>query len=398
MNYEKPYQGIRVVDMSHVVAGPYCASLLARLGADVIKIESAEGDLSRRVGKVYEIGNTLLGLLVNLGKRSICLDLKTEAGANVVRKLLENADVFMESFRPGVTERLGFSYEEVKKINPKIIYLSMSGFSQRGPYAERPGTDSIMQAFSGFMNNNKGYDGLPHRANLILMDMGAALYNLQAIQAALWARQGQEVGRYIDNSLLETASALQNANIAIHLTEGDAAPPAAYPLASYQASDGYVMLAVLHEREFKPFMAVLGLAAIAEDPRLQSAASRLENRELIDQPIENAILQLDVETLCEKFREIRMLHERVNDYDDFMTHEQTQESGAFYWHEFASIGKLPIANIAGMQKLEDNPEILHAPELGEHTTMVLHEIGYSADEMASMERSGAINTQLADQA
>ena len=398
MSYEKPYQGIRVVDMTQAVAGPYCASILARMGADVIKVEPERGDLARSAGVTYAGGHTILSLFANLGKRSICVDLKNKEGAEIMRRLLETADIFIESFRPGVTKRLGFAYDEVKKINPKIIYLSVSGFGQKGPFAERPGTDMVLQAFSGFMADNKGVDGLPHRNNVILIDMAAALYNVQALQSALWVRQNEDVGRYIDNSLLETAAAFQNINLlAQAMSTGDTTPPV-YPLGTYTCSDGYVQLSVLFDREFKPFMEMLGLDEMAEDARLATGALRYENRHLIEQPIKDVIAKFNTADLCEKLRELRMLHERLNNYEDFMTHEQTEEMDALYWHDYPGIGSLPIANIPGMEKLSTDSSLLHAPELGEHTTMLLDELGYSEEQMQALEESGAINTQLAKQA
>ena len=398
MSYEKPYEGIRVVDMAQAVAGPYCGSILARLGADVIKVEPERGDLARGAGICYEGGHTILSLFANLGKRSICVDLKTEGGAEVMGRLLETADVFIESFRPGVTSRLGFSYEEVKKINPKIIYLSVSGFGQRGPFAERPGTDMVLQAFSGFMNDNKGIDGIPHRNNVILIDLAAALYNVQAIQAALWARQSEDVGRYIDNSLLETAAAFQNINLAMQVMASGSVIPPVYPLATFECTDGRVQISVLFDREFRPFMEMLGLGNIGDDARLTTAALRYENRQLFDQPVKEAIAKFNTDDLCENLRELRMLHERLNSYEDFMAHEQTEQVGALHWHNYPGIAELPVANIPGMEKLGSDPKMLQAPAIGEHTEMVLTEIGYSPQQVNELENAGAINTRLARQA
>lgn len=395
MSYEKPYKGIRVVDMAQAVAGPYCGSILARLGADVIKVEPERGDLSRGAGTVYDNDHTVLSLFANLGKRSVCVDLKTEGGAGVVRRLLETADIFIESFRPGVTKRLGFAYEAVKKINPNIIYLSVSGFGQQGPFAERPGTDMVLQAFSGFMGDNKGFDGLPHRNNVILIDMAAALYNVQAIQAALWVRQNEEEGCYIENSLLETAAAFQNVNLISQvLTSGSATPPV-YPLGTYQCADGYVQLSVLFEREFKPFMDMLGLGDLAEDERLNGVVSRYEHRHLIDQPIKDIVARYTTAELCEKLRELRMLHERLNTYDDFMHHEQTEQMAALFWQDYPGMGKVPIANIPGIEKFGTDLSTMHSPTLGEHTAEVLAEAGYSEQDIQALAAAQAIKLNAA---
>ncbi|MBV1907583.1 MAG: CoA transferase [Pseudomonadales bacterium] len=397
MSYARPYKGIRVVDMSQAVAGPYCGSILARLGADVVKVEPERGDWGRTVGKSYPGGHTIASVLANLGKRSICLDLKNKKGCEVLRELLKGADVFIESFRPGVSERLGFGYEAVSAINPEIIYLSVSGFGQQGPYSERPGTDGVMQAFSGFMTSNKGFDGLPHRANLVLIDLSAALYNVQAIQAALWARQTEITGRYIDNSLLETAAAFQNLNLASQATQGTTPQPLAYPGGAYKTSDGYVMVSVLFDREYKPFMNMLGLVELAAVPGMETGSSRFKKRTLIDEPISQAISHMRTDDLCEKLQSLRMLHERVNSYADFMQHAHTEQTGTLFWHEYPGIGRIPIANIPGAEKLGSDPAMLRSPELGEHTAMILAEMGYAAGDINALEDAGAINCKLAKQ-
>lgn len=395
MSYDAPYKGIKIVDLSQAIAGPYAAGIMARHGADVIKVEPGRGDWARGIGKSYG-GHTLISALVNLGKRSICVELKTDGGREVLRKLLVDADIFIESFRPGVTKRLGFGYDEVRAFNPRIIYLSVSGFGQSGPFAERPGTDGVLQAFSGFVADNKGPDGIPHRSSVLLMDMSAALYNVQALQAALWARQSEKEGRYLDNSLLETAAALQNLNIASKALEaGGLAPPLVFPYAIYPTKDGHVSVGVVFEREYKPFMEMLKLPELANDARLNSTQARFEHRHLIDAPIRAAIAKLTTDEFCSELIKLRMLHERVNNYIDFMHHEQTKQMNAFLWHDYPGIGRVPLANVPGTQRLGVNPAMLSAPLPGEHTSEILTEHGYSAQEISALETAGAISTKRA---
>ncbi len=395
MSYDAPYKGVKVVDLSQAIAGPYAAGIMARHGADVIKVEPGRGDWARGIGKTYG-GHTLISALVNLGKRSICVELKTDGGREVLRRLLADADIFIESFRPSVTKRLGFGYEDVRAINPRIIYLSVSGFGQSGPFSERPGTDGVLQAFSGFISDNKGPDGTPHRSNVLLMDMSAALYNVQALQAALWARQGEKEGRYLDNSLLETAAALQNINIAAKaLDTGGPAQPLAYPYAIFPTRDGHVSFGVVFEREYKPLMEMLKLPELANDARLQSTQDRFNNRKLIDAPIRAAIAKLTTDHLCSELIKLRMLHERINNYNDFMHHEQTKQMNAFLWHDYPDIGHIPLANIPGAQRLGGNAAMLSSPLRGEHTAEILTQHGYSMQEISALETAGAISTKLA---
>jgi crotonobetainyl-CoA:carnitine CoA-transferase CaiB-like acyl-CoA transferase len=167
MSYDAPFAGLKVVDLSQGIAGPYAAMLLAQYGADVIKVEPPEGDWARGLGKRYG-DMTAFAIAANLGKRSIVLDLKTVEDRQILRRLVATADVFMESFRPGVAARLGFGYPDVESINPRMIYLSVSGFGQTGPDAERPAVDTVFQAFTGLMSVNRGLDGIPHRVPVIV--------------------------------------------------------------------------------------------------------------------------------------------------------------------------------------------------------------------------------------
>ena len=208
MSFERPYQGIRVVDMSQGVAGPYCAMLLAQHGADVVKIEPKDGDWARSLGQEYG-DHSAFSIAANLGKRSMVVDLKHPESRAVVDKMIAEADVFIEGFRPGVIDRLGYSYDRLKGINPSLIYVSVSGFGQAGPMRERPAMDPLLQAFTGFMSENFGGDSIPHRTPLIVFDMSTALYAQQAVAAALYAKRDHGAGRKIDLSLMESAAAVQ---------------------------------------------------------------------------------------------------------------------------------------------------------------------------------------------
>ena len=209
MSYEAPFAGLKVVDLSQGVAGPYCGMLLAQYGADVIKVEpTGEGDWARTLGTRYG-DQSAYSIPANLGKRSVALDLKSAQGKDVLWRLIAGADVLLEGFRPGVLDRLGFGYEAVSQREPRILYLSVSGFGQTGPFSGRPAMDPVLQAFTGLMLDNKGEDGIPHRVPFVVIDMSTALHAFQALSAALYARRDQPRGRRIEVSLLQTATAMQ---------------------------------------------------------------------------------------------------------------------------------------------------------------------------------------------
>ncbi len=217
--HEAPYRGLRVLDFGQGIASPYCAMLLGVYGADVIKVEPPEGDWSRYLGTTY--GNhTTLSAVYNRGKRSLCLDMKHRDGIAVARRLAKQSDVLIEGFRPGVAARLGLGYEELSRDNPGLIYLSVSGFGQSGPYSKRPGSDSVAQAFSGFVSINVGNDGVPHRAGTTISDVVTGVYAFQAIATTLFARAATGTGRWIDVNLAQSTAALLGHKAAEHVLEG----------------------------------------------------------------------------------------------------------------------------------------------------------------------------------
>jgi len=305
--------------------------------------------------------------------------------------LLTTADVFIENFRPGVAEKLGFSYEEVSNLNEQIIYLSSSGWGHAGPFRQRPGTDTELQAFSGFMANNSGRDKIPNRSKVIWIDIATAMYNTQAIQAALWARIHEGKGCYIQNSLLESAAAFQSytiLNTVLH--EPQDTPYARYPFGSFKCSDGYIHFSVSKDKQFTPFMNTLGLEELGNDERLQTGEGRYKNRALIDQPMKDAINGLTVDEFSARLQKLDMLYERINDYQQFLDHEQTNAMEAFFWIDYPDVGRIPLANIPTTERLTSGSKHLSSPRLGEHTRDILKELNYSDSEIQRMEEDNHI--------
>ena len=194
MSYKKPYEGLKVIDFSQGVAGPYCGMLLAQQGAEVIKVEPMDGDWARNLGQEYG-EHSAFSVAANLGKKSIVIDLKNQKSLQIIDKIINDVDVFIEGFRPGVIDKLGLGYERLKKNNPKLIYLSISGFGQKGPMSKKPAMDPVIQAFTGFMSENKGPDDIPHRTPVIMFDMATALYAMQIISATIFARISEKFGK-----------------------------------------------------------------------------------------------------------------------------------------------------------------------------------------------------------
>src|SRR5471032_536844 len=267
MSYDAPFAGLKVVDLSQGIAGPYCAMLLAQHGAQVIKVEGiGDGDWARTLG-VRHGSHSAFSIIGNIGKRSLSVDLKSGAGKQVLWRVLKGADVFLEGFRPGVIKRLGFDYEAVSAREPRILYLSISGFGQTGPLAERPAMDPVLQAYTGLMDANRGEDGIPHRVPVIVVDMSTALYAFQALSAALYARRDETRGRYIEASLMQAATALQSIRLmACHL-EGGTMRPGGAPGGVFKIADGWMSMVAINDRDWRALCAAMQMQALADDPR-----------------------------------------------------------------------------------------------------------------------------------
>jgi CoA:oxalate CoA-transferase len=384
MSFEKPYAGIKVVDLSQGVAGPYCAHLLARHGADVIKVEPLEGDWSRALGQRYG-DHTAFSVAANLGKKSIAVDLKTEAGKGIVDRLIPDADVFLEGFRPGVIDRLGFGYERLSAINPGLIYLSVSGFGQVGPLREKPAMDPILQAFTGFMSENKGPDGVPHRTPTIVVDMSTGLYSHQAVVAALYAKAKGAPGRRINSSLMEAAANLQAIRMMSAVRDGPFRNVAG-PGGTYLAADGgWIQIAAVKNHEFEGVCRVLGKDEWIGDPRFKTTTDRYTNAPFLADQVAAIIKTRPATEWRDKFTAAGLQNEIVQTYDDFVAHPHTAASGVITWTEHEGGGVAwATPNPAGTPRLVSGAPDALAPTLGQHTREILSGLGYSAADIAHL--------------
>lgn len=381
MSYAAPFAGLKVVDLSQGVAGPYCGMLLAQHGADVIKVEpTGEGDWARTIGKRHS-GHTAYSIPTNLGKRSIALDLKSPAGKDVLWRLIAGADVLLEGFRPGVLDRLGFGYEAVADREPRILYLSISGFGQTGPLAERPAMDPVLQAFTGLMVDNKGEDGIPHRVPFVVIDMSTALYAFQALSAALYARRGEARGRRIEVSLLEAASAMQVIRMMMVHLEGEQVRRA-QPSGVFKTADGWLQILVVRNPDWVRFCAVLGMPDLAADPRFVDGDVRSSNEAQLLDIVRAVIGQKPTAYWTERLRGADIMHERLNRFSEFLRHPQAEAIGLVSWLELPDLPEaVPIPNVAGIAPFAPGTPHATAPVLGQHTREILRAHGFEAAEI-----------------
>jgi crotonobetainyl-CoA:carnitine CoA-transferase CaiB-like acyl-CoA transferase len=391
MSYDAPFAGLKVVDLSQGIAGPYCAMLLAQYGADVIKVEGlGDGDWARTLGVRYA-SHSAFSIIGNLGKRSLAVDLKADAGKEIVWRLLKGADIFLEGFRPGVIGRLGFDYESVSAREPRLLYLSVSGFGQSGPLSERPAMDPVLQAYTGLMVENRGEDGIPHRVPVIVVDMSTALYAFQAVSAALYARRDQPRGRKIEVSLMQASAALQSIRLmACHL-EGGAMKPGGAPAGVFQTADGWMSILAMNDKDFRALCEAIETPALADDPRFATAQLRLANDVALYAIVRPAIAARSSAHWSERLTRARLMHERLNSYADFLEQPHVKESGLIQWLAQAGLDRpVPVPALPGMQPQLDGTPRGTAPVTGQHTAEILQQHGYSRAEVDSLSAKGVV--------
>src|SRR5258707_5308917 len=391
MSYDAPFAGLKVIDLSQGIAGPYCAMLLAQHGAEVIKVEGiGEGDWARTLGTRYG-SHSAYSIIGNLGKRSIAIDLKTEAGKRVLRRLLEGADVFLEGFRPGAIRRLGFDYDSVAAREPRLLYLSISGFGQTGPLADRPAMDPVLQAYTGLMIENRGEDGIPHRVPVIVVDMSTAVYAFQALSAALYARRDETRGRYIDVSLMQAATPLQSIRLmACHL-EGGTMKPGGVPGGVFQMADGWLSMVAINDRDWRALCAALQMPALADDPRFATPALRLANDVALYAIVRPALAAEPWAVWSKRLTEARLMHERLNSYAEFLDQPHVRETGLIQWLTQAGLNRpVPVPALPGMLHQLDGTPRATAPVSGQHTRSILTQYGYSAAEIETLLAQGPV--------
>ncbi len=374
MSYDAPFAGLKVVDLSQGIAGPYSAMLLAQYGADVVKVEPPEGDWARGLGKRYG-DMTAFAIAANLGKRSIVLDLKAEEDRQILRRLVSTADVFLESFRPGVAARLGVGYPDVEAINPRIIYLSVSGFGQTGPDAERPAVDTVFQAYTGLMSMNRGLDGIPHRVPVIVVDMATALTNFQAMAVALYARRDEPRGRYIESSLLRGGATIQTVSMIQHHLEGGKPQPGLTPSGTFRASDGWINLTILRDADFPLLCDALEISEAKGDPRFTTNDLRFANVAALNALLDPAFARRTVAELSARLRAAKLMHQRVNTYLEFLEDPHVKATGAVTWIEQPGVGRLPVPAVPGLPLLRGGTPLAVAPSLDQHRKEILAELG-----------------------
>jgi crotonobetainyl-CoA:carnitine CoA-transferase CaiB-like acyl-CoA transferase len=396
MSYETPFAGIKVIDLSQGIAAPYAAMLLAQYGATVIKVETLDGGDWVRASAPSPGGNTALSVMGNLGKRSIGLDLKTPEGCAVLWRLLDGADVFLEGFRAGVIGRLGFGYAAVSARHPRILYLSMSGFGQTGPYAERPAMDPVLQAFSGFMAENRDPNGRPMNIASIPVDLMTSLYAFQALSAALYARREETRGRYIEASLMQGAAWL-NTYVMLQRVIFNGDPPGARAHRGvYQTADGWILVIVAGRRGWADFCEALERPELGRDDRFTTVVSRVNNSAMLAPILSEALVARPNAHWTARFTRYGVMHSIANESLAVLRDPQVEATGLFtHLDQPGLAAKLPIPSIPGAPPLRNGTPRATAPLAGADTDAVLRAHGYDAAAIADLRARGIIPAAIA---
>jgi crotonobetainyl-CoA:carnitine CoA-transferase CaiB-like acyl-CoA transferase len=390
-----PLCGYRIVDLSTNVSGPLATMMLADQGADVVKVEAPQGGDATRAGANRRGGLAASFLNNNRNKRAIAVDLKHPHGREAVLRLAARADVFVQNFRPGVAERLGVGEEAVRAVAPKIVYVSLSGFGESGPYAQKPVYDPLIQAFSGLATIQAGSDtARPRLVRTILPDKLTAITAAQAITAALLARERSGEGQHVRLSMLEAVLAfLWSSDMASQTFVGD--EPAQQEVASaldliYQTADGYITVAVQTDRQWAALARALGRPEWLDDPRFKTPALRQQNIDERLRLTQQALRARPTAAWLRLLTEADVPCAPVLTRNEVIRHPQVHSLGIVVEYEHPAAGRLRQARPAA--RFSRTPAAIRhgAPALGEHTREVLSELGYSAAEIAALQAEGAI--------
>jgi crotonobetainyl-CoA:carnitine CoA-transferase CaiB-like acyl-CoA transferase len=389
---DKPLDGIKVLDVSTFVTGGFCSLMMSHLGADVVKVEPpGKGDVLRASGPPFFEGESGYFLSVNSGKRSMTLNLKSDQGKKILYQLAEKSDVFLENFRPGTAARLGIDYENIKKVNEQIVYCSISGFGQTGPYKDRPAYDPLIQALSGVMN----ITGEPHRppvkVGVPLSDLTAAMWGGYGITAALLRRERTGKGDYLDIAMLDGLLPWLTKQAGVYF--GGEEPsrlgtkdPVIAPYQVVETQDGYLNLAIGNDKLFHTFCVALGRSDLAEDERFKTNKGRVEHRQILDDVWEQVFKTRTTDDWIVLLVDDHQLPvSAVLTVGQALNHPQTKARESVLEMDHPVSGKIQVINLPLKYQQAESGFDSPPPTLGQHTMSILEGLGYSIEQIQAFE-------------
>ncbi len=395
---QPPLSGIRVLDLTRIIAGPYCAMVLGDLGAEVIKIEQPKiGDESRAWGPPWLKEMSAYFISINRNKKSLTLNLKHPRGIEIFQGLVKTADVLLENFRPGTMEEMGLGYDALQKMNPRLVYCDMTGYGTEGPYVDKPGVDVIVSAIGGLMSITGQPEGEPVKVGVPLTDVLTGLYSFGAVASALLLREKTGRGQRISTNLL----AMQLAtliNIGSNYLLGGIIPrrwgsahPNIVPYEAHLAKDGYLIFGVLNERMWKSFGHLLEMDALTEDPRFANNSRRIENRQELNEIIDRKIAEKTVDEWIPLFDQAGIPCGPINTFDRVFNDPQVQHLGLVQEVEHPHYGKVKVVGPPATFSESAIGIQSPPPTLGEHNQEILTRLlGFSEEEVQDLKDQGVI--------
>ena len=410
-----PLDGIKVLDFSIAIAAPLGSAMISDMGATVIKVERIQGEPQRlglpagmddviadRLAK--DAKDTSSWVALNRGKEDLAIDVRDEAGKEVILKLVEDTDVILESFRPGVMDRLGLGYDEVKKINPKIIYCSVTGYGETGPVAHRAGGDMWSQAMSGMIAEGSHPGGRPQMTALGMVDNTCGMLTAYAIMTALYVREKTGEGQYVALNNLSAAMYLQFSGLAGYLMDRmsrsgmekrekkGAVGGMSVPYGPYKAKDGDVFTIYGSDPMWPKFCQVLEIEHLANDPRFENDAVRIQHVDELNEVLDEAFSKKTRAEWAQRFKEVRMRCDPCLTYEELCAHGQIEANEMIYATKHPVRGDIKmLGNPIKLRNTPANPQG-PSPLLGEHTEKILTELGYTTEKIAEMEKANIIKT------
>lgn len=383
------FRGLRVLDASQGLAGPYCAMLLAQHGATVVKVEPAQGDWSRGIGQRHG-EHTGLSLACNRGKRSVVLDLRRPSGPQALQAIARHCDVVLESFRPGVAARIGLGYDALASVRPGLIYASVSGYGQTGPRSEDPGTDTVIQAYSGMMTLNPDAQGQPNRIGFLVVDTLTGLYAFQAVSAALYARLAGGPGQKLDISLMQSAAAfLGQKLIETSLASGPVKAINA-PAGIYRSRDGWVAIALSNEEHFSALCQALERPDLRADPRYASFETRADHTAVLQAEVAACLLQRDTTDWVQRISAAGALANPVNSLQTWSADPHVQAVQAAPQVSLPGVGEFMWPRIPGIAAPSGDDPRAQFAGIGEHGGQALAELGLSENDIQTLRDEGVL--------
>jgi crotonobetainyl-CoA:carnitine CoA-transferase CaiB-like acyl-CoA transferase len=389
--------GIRIIDFSKALAGPYCTMLLADMGAEVIKVEMpGSGDDSRGWGPPFIEGEAAYFLSVNRNKKSITLNLKDPKAKEIALKIIEKADIVLESNRPGVMTKLGLDYETVKKINPEIIYCSISGFGQTGPYSKRPGFDQVIQGYGGIMGLTGEKGGGPLKVGIAVTDIATGMFAATGILTALFHRERTGQGQHVDASMLDGQVSWLTYQAGRYLASGNvperigSAHPLIVPYQDFEASDGFINIAAGNDNLWKKFCAVTDLSDIADDPKFATNPKRVENRDEVVAIVSKKIKTKTMQEWLDILNDAGVPCGPIYTVDQIFKDPQVLAREMLVEVDHPKCGKIQVTG--SPIKLSETPAEIttHPPMLGEHNSSILQEFGFSEKDITKLKEDKVI--------